>query len=221
VTTLVIGDVHGCADELEDLLARVAPSRVVLVGDLYTRGPYPERVHAVVRSGGFEVVRGNHDQRLLDARAGLRPSDAHAHDVARRLDAVDPGWVEAVAAWPLWATAGRYLVTHAALHPSGDLARTSPATHLFARRWPDDRSDANPFWWQVYEGPPVIFGHDAVRGHVRVDRGGEPWVIGLDTGCVYGRELSAWVVEEERRIAVPARRAWAPISRRPQAAPGP
>ncbi len=214
MTTLVVGDVHGCADELDALLDRVGPTRIVFVGDLYTRGPFPERVHAVACRAEVEVVLGDDGARLLDAAAGRRPDDAHAHAVIARLAAVDPGWQAVVASWPLWRRAGRYLVTHAALHPSGELAATPRSVHLYARRWPDDSSDTHPFWWQIYQGPPVIFGHDAVRGHVRVDRDGAPWVIGLDTGCVYGRALSGWIVEEERRVEVPARRAWVPITPR-------
>ena len=44
----------------------------------------------------------------------------------------------------------------------------------------------------------VVFGHWARRGLVRTDR-----VVGLDTGCVYGRELTAWIAEEDRIVQVP------------------
>jgi len=37
-------------------------------------------------------------------------------------------------------------------------------------------------------------------------------VRGLDSGCVYGKELSAWIAEEDRIVAVPARRAWSPLT---------
>lgn len=214
MSTLIIGDVHGCAEELQELLARVAPTRTVMVGDAYTRGPDPVGVHALIAQHRIEGVRGNHDQRLLDCARGLRPTDVEGARVVDALDRADPRWRVRVEGWPLWLRAGRYLVTHAALHPSGDVSRTSRRTHLYARRWPDDTSPAHPFWWEIYQGPPVIFGHDAARGHVRRDRDGRPWVVGLDTGCVYGGELSGWLVEEERRVAVPARRAWAPITRR-------
>ena len=40
-------------------------------------------------------------------------------------------------------------------------------------------AEGQPFWWQVYEGSsPVVFGHDAARGHVRIERDGEPWLVG-------------------------------------------
>jgi serine/threonine protein phosphatase 1 len=212
VTTLVVGDVHGCAEELRLLLDRVQASRVVLVGDMFTKGPDPVGVMHLIHDRGLEVVRGNHDQRLLDAQDGRRSADAHAHAVIAALHRSFPSWRAVVDAWPLWRRAGRYLVTHAALHPSGEIARTDPRTHLLARRWPDDSDPNHPFWWEIYEGPPVVFGHDAVRGFIRVDREGLPWVIGLDTGCVYGGSLTGWIVEAEERVEVPAFAAYCPVA---------
>lgn len=211
MSTLVVGDVHGCDDELQALLDQVGPDRVVLVGDVYTKGPHPARVHASLERHGIEVVRGNHDERLLHAAAGGRPDDAHAHQVIAELHAVDPDWAARVGSWPLWREAPPFLVTHAGLHPSGDLERTTREMHLYRRRWPRDDDAEDPFWWEVYHGPPVIFGHDARRGFVRRDRDGQPWVLGLDTGCVYGGELTGWEIERARRVSVPARRAYAPI----------
>ena len=43
----------------------------------------------------------------------------------------------------------------------------------------------------------MVFGHWARRGLVL-----RPRVIGLDTGCVYGGQLSAWIAEEDRIIQV-------------------
>ena len=47
---------------------------------------------------------------------------------------------------------------------------------------------------------PVFFGHWAMRGLVQYKN-----VIGLDSGCVYGGSLSAYVLPDERWLSVPAR----------------
>ena len=61
------------------------------------------------------------------------------------------------------------------------------------------------FWYNKYTGKRrVIFGHDAARGRVRIERDGEPYLIGLDSGCVYGGELSGYLVEEDRIFSVKA-----------------
>lgn len=214
MSVLVIGDVHGCADELQELLDRASPDAVVLVGDLFTKGPEPARVWEIVRGfpeGRLKAVLGNHDARLLEAQDGARPHDSHAREVIDKLDRSDPSWSGWLRALPLFERADGYVVVHAGLHPSGDLARTSRSQALTLRRWPKEEPSC-PFWWQVYEGEQgVIFGHDAARGLVRVERSGRPLLVGLDTGCVYGGQLSGWFPEHDRLVQVPAKRAYCPI----------
>jgi metallophosphoesterase superfamily enzyme len=41
---LFVGDVHGCAYELKKLLKKVQPTRVILLGDLFSKGPDPTKV---------------------------------------------------------------------------------------------------------------------------------------------------------------------------------
>jgi len=86
----IIGDVHGCFEELTDLLAKlgyaltvegdafslVAPEgrRLVFVGDLVDRGPASPRVlklvEQLVASGQAFCVPGNHDVRLMRVLRG-------------------------------------------------------------------------------------------------------------------------------------------------------
>jgi bis(5'-nucleosyl)-tetraphosphatase (symmetrical) len=74
--TLVVGDIQGCADELEDLLTEVrfqtGEDRLVCCGDLVNRGPKSLATLRLVRSIGGELVLGNHDLHLLAVAAGLR-----------------------------------------------------------------------------------------------------------------------------------------------------
>src|SRR6516164_9026001 len=62
---IVIGDVHGCRDELHELLRVVgyrAPDRLVFTGDLVDRGPDSVGVVRDVRKLGAVAVMGNHDE---------------------------------------------------------------------------------------------------------------------------------------------------------------
>jgi len=203
--TLVVGDVHGCADELSQLVGAVRPGRVVLVGDLFTKGPDPVGVWRQIRAGGFRAVLGNHDERLLKVVSGRRQGDAHGESVVAALNAADPTWRSWVGALPLFLEGvGPFTVVHACIRRSGSLHKTTRRMALIQRRWPSDEP-RNPHWHQVYRGERrVIFGHDARRGLVRVERDGLPWVIGLDSGCVYGGKLSGYVVEEDRVVSIPA-----------------
>ena len=84
MATLVIGDLHGCGMEFIELLEIArrdrVDARIILLGDLFTKGPRPDLVVEAIselRAGGrrVESVCGNHDLRLMDA---LRKHDAGA-----------------------------------------------------------------------------------------------------------------------------------------------
>lgn len=68
--TVFIGDVHGCCDELADLLRRLDSSpehdNLLLVGDAFARGPDPLGVWDIIAQTRAETVLGNHDDRLLE-----------------------------------------------------------------------------------------------------------------------------------------------------------
>lgn len=84
MSTYLIGDVHGCFDELQSLLAQVSfdpeRDRLWLTGDLVARGPGSLDVLRYVRSLGpaVRMVLGNHDLHLLAVYAGIsrnKPKD--------------------------------------------------------------------------------------------------------------------------------------------------
>lgn len=199
--TLIVGDIHGCAQELEDLLERAHPTHVVVVGDLFTKGPDPLGVwRALEQVGAPAGVLGNHDDWVLRRRD---------EGPWRSLPGAAWAWLEAL---PIFREEAGLMVVHAGIHPTEGRPGTTRRMALHMRRWPDDRggeSSAHPFWWEVYAGPGlIVYGHDARRG--LVDR--RPATLGLDTGCVYGGQLTGYLVEADRLIQVPARRTWHPVA---------
>ncbi|HXU80598.1 MAG TPA: metallophosphoesterase, partial [Polyangia bacterium] len=70
--TIVVGDVHGCADELQDLLKACGYARgdrLALVGDLVAKGPDSQGVLQFLREERAEAVLGNHDNHALKAHS--------------------------------------------------------------------------------------------------------------------------------------------------------
>jgi predicted phosphodiesterase len=212
--TIVIGDVHGCREELEDVLAACSFERgddVVLVGDLVAKGPDSAGVVQLCRERGFRSVLGNHDAKVLEFREGQlskRPKQTHV-EVAQQLTSAD--W-KYLAALPLWMRLEdrNALVVHAGLVPNVPLEKQRPEDLLKMRSITPEggiskRAQDGVPWASLWPGPEhVVFGHDAVRGLQK-----HPHATGLDTGCVYGRFLTALLLPEQRLVSVPARRAWA------------
>jgi hypothetical protein len=210
--TIIVGDVHGCRRELEQLLDRVAFSagdRLVFVGDLIARGPDTLGVLDVARRTGAIVVRGNHEQKLVswkEARtARLRGEDArevklgaiHAA-LADELRPVDWSLLETSLYWLDLPEHGARVV-HAGVQPGVPIDRTKPSTLMRIRTLGRDGrpSRGGPILWGArYTGPPhVLFGHNAAPG-LQLHR----WATGLDTGCVYGGRLTAMVLGDRQRI---------------------
>lgn len=86
---LIVGDVHGCLDELKELLAKCAfdPSNttLILVGDLVNKGPYSAETVRYVRSIGALCVRGNHEESALTCALKIEHKSARNYAYASQL----------------------------------------------------------------------------------------------------------------------------------------
>lgn len=212
---IVIGDVHGCREELEALVRAcgVTPEdQVFLVGDLVAKGPDSQGVVQLAREQGYLAVLGNHDAHLLQIRAGTvdrKPKATHL-EAARAFTGADWAYLESL---PLWRRIPGHdaIVVHGGLVPGVPL-EAQAREHLLTLRsirpdgTPSKKVDEGVPWASLWPGPEhVIFGHDAIRGLQQY-----PFATGLDTGCVYGGALTAILLPERRFVSVPARRVYSP-----------
>ena len=235
---IFIGDIQGCRAELEALLDACSfdPANDELhpVGDLVNRGPDSAGTLRLLKELDAGGVLGNHDLHLLNAAVGTRnasPRDTFS-DV---LDAPDRdellawlgqrpfarGWHDILCVHagldPTWPDpAERYL---ADLDPHDPDERAAFVTRVRycakdgRRPDADDPAPSAPFQpWFVFlalrptETRTIVFGHWASRGLIE-----RPKLRGLDTGCVWGGALTAWIAEEDRLLSVPARRPYQTI----------
>jgi hypothetical protein len=197
--TVIVGDVHGCTGELEELLDRIHFSspgdRLVFVGDLIARGPDSRGALALAKRLGASMVRGNHEEKLI---AWKRRGKAVGPEHERLGQALsDEEWL-ILEEMPLWIDLPEHgiRVVHAGVVPGVDFDCVPREALLKIRtvdpkgRW-SDAPDAGPLWGELYAGPPhVVFGHNA-----RAAPQTHAWATGLDTGCVYGGRLTAVVLE--------------------------
>ncbi len=208
--TLFIGDVHGCNDELGDLLkvaGFTSEDRLVFVGDLVAKGPDSAGVIQRAIDLNALAVLGNHDAHLLDVRAGLSKK-AHHSKVADSLSEAQWKFLDHL---PLYRDFPELnvMVVHGGLIPGVELSRQPRHVMLNMRSLDAEghasmRVDGGVPWASRWPGPRrIIFGHDAIRGLQQY-----PFATGLDTGCVYGKRLTGLWLPTNELVSVPARRVW-------------
>jgi len=223
----IIGDVHGCYDELEELLrtlgyridgGSVTPpdGRVaVFLGDLIDRGPKivesARIAMEMVESGVALCVMGNHESQMLSFMRGetdrpewgLPETLAQFAQVPREFTARFRAFSEGLPVM-LLLDGGSLLVAHAGLPEA--LQNDRPEDE-HARRWfalngcYPEQGHRRANWGREYRGDrKVVYGHTPNE---------DPrWVNGtlcIDTGCVYGGSLTALRYPEMEVVSIEAK----------------
>lgn len=210
--TIVVGDIHGCYDELLDLLAEARfaeGDRLVAVGDLITKGPKSRDVlERFMSDPQFSAVIGNHDLALRRRWNGekfkLKDSQKPTN---KELKKEKERYLPYLNSLPFTIDLGTHLVVHAGLRPGVALhSQTTDDLTELRCLGPDRTQREGTPWYDVYDGEKVVlFGHwpapEPRRGKS---------AIGLDTGCVYGNQLTAYVIETDEFLSVKARRQYDP-----------
>ena len=229
----IIGDVHGCCDELEEILRILGYESVpeawrhpagrtaVFVGDIVDRGPRNvdalNLVMAMCDAGTALCLPGNHDVRMQQYLRGHAVKIAHGLDTTlAELAGQTAEYRDAVAAFfeslpsHLLLDHGRLVVVHAGLREHWHGQDTPAVTELAVHGEMTGELDEYGLperidWWDDYEGAAaVVYGHTPVADAVWI-RG----TIDIDTGCVYGGKLTALTWPEKQLVSVPARRQYA------------
>lgn len=209
---IVIGDLHGCYDEALELLDKVAATssdRVIFAGDLIDRGP--KRRECVELAMKHECILGNHEERYIHQRRS--PDERLLPDHLETRRALDPEHLAYFQTLPLVIRLPEHgaAVVHAGAFPGVPLEEQEHS-HLLhaqclqppARRsyWPSKAPAGFTFWTNHWKGPErLIFGHTVVDKPLVSE-----WAVGIDTGCVYGRSLTALVLPDWEIVSVLARR---------------
>ncbi|MFJ4714056.1 polynucleotide kinase-phosphatase [Streptomyces sp. NPDC088785] len=224
----IVGDIHGCASELETLLGRLGyvdgvhprGRTAVFVGDLVDRGPDTpgvlRRVMGMVKAGTALCVPGNHENKLGRWFKGAKVR--HTHGLAETVEQLAGESEEfrtevreflrgLVSHYVL--DGGRLVVCHAGL-PEKYHGRTSGRVRSHAL-YGDTTGETDEFglpvrypWAEDYRGTAaVVYGHTPVPAATWLNN-----TICLDTGAVFGGRLTALRWPERELVDVPAERVW-------------
>jgi protein phosphatase len=230
----IIGDVHGCYDELVGLLTELGYEisedgsnashpdgrRAVFLGDLVDRGPNTpgvlRLVMGMVAAGSALCVPGNHEKKLVRAlrgrdvqiRHGLAESLAQLEDESPEFRHAAVEFLDGLISHFVLDD-GRLVVAHAGMREEMQ-GRASAAVRAFAL-YGETTGEIDEFglpvrypWAQEYRGKAIV-----VYGHTPVPQA--EWVnntINVDTGCVFGGALTALRYPEKELVSVPATRTY-------------
>ncbi|MEM6312745.1 MAG: polynucleotide kinase-phosphatase [Planctomycetota bacterium] len=230
----IIGDVHGCADELcvlldklgyqtADRAAMVPPPgrKAVFVGDLVDRGPDALGVLNLVRhmvdAGTALCVPGNHDAKLLKALQGRKVQRNHGlAETLVQLEAEAGDTLPAITKFldglvsHYVLDGGKLVVAHAGMKQAY-IGRASRRVREFAL-YGDTTGELDEHglpvrldWAADYRGDAtIVYGHTPVAHPQWLNK-----TINIDTGCVFGGKLSALRWPEREIVSVDAERQYA------------
>jgi protein phosphatase len=224
----IIGDVHGCYDELTALLGNLGYSnnnntwshpegrKAVFVGDLVDRGPKtPEvlkLVMSMVSAGNAYCVPGNHDVKLMrwlngknvQIKHGLEQSIAQLSNDTPEFREQVKRFVDGLVSHYVFDN-GKLVVAHAGLKEEMH-GRGSGAVREFCL-YGETTGEIDEFglpvrynWASEYKGKATV-----VYGHTPVPQA--QWLnntIDVDTGCVFGGSLTALRYPEKELVSVNA-----------------
>ncbi|RVW09809.1 polynucleotide kinase-phosphatase [Prescottella agglutinans] len=234
----VIGDIHGCRAELETLLGRLGyvierdeqgravdarhpdGRTVVFLGDYVDRGPDApgvlRLVMGMVAAGHALAVPGNHENKLVKALRGHKVTPSHGlAETLEQLSGESDEFRKQVASFcdglvaHLVLDDGRLVVAHAGLKEEYH-NRASGRVRSFAL-YGETTGETDEFglpvrypWAQDYRGAAmVLYGHTPTPELRWVNN-----TLCLDTGCVFGGDLSALRYPEKETVSVCAERVW-------------
>ena len=227
--TILIGDIHGCFEELLELLDMVqvtAQDHVVSLGDMVDRGPHPREVvewfMSRDRPEARSAIVGNHDAKMASYLATDTPK-FRSGDHAATYQALEPRHGEWFRSLPAFQRLGHkvpdgleIVIAHAGVVPGVLLEKQSPKllrTISFIEPaeayngeeksyWASKAPKGAQFWANLYDGSigHVVFGHTGFDAPALF-----PHATGIDTGCCFGRILTALVLPDFYFVSVKSR----------------
>jgi len=199
---VIYGDVHGCLEEWEELRKLIPKNSFeISVGDILDKGPYPVEALRYAKKNKIFTIMGNHEYKHIRKYWGRNVKlDEDQQRVYPKLKQEDFEFIESM---PFFLKLNRLTVVHAGI--TNKIYLSNPPLNimtllLFLRDVDENEkflplNHNNPnarYWADTYNGHEgfVVYGHNPFR-EVKKNKHS----IGIDTGCVYGNKLTAYVIK--------------------------
>lgn len=189
---VAIGDIHGCAKTLEELLRKIEPAsddEIVFIGDYIDRGPDSKAVIDLLLDLRQDVectfLRGNHEAFMLDyldlgafdqwrVNGGMTTLESYIGD--NRQIVIPAEHEHFVRETKLVHDTADFCFVHAGLRPEYTVEKNLQMNDEEVFLWERTHIKALRLNWEK----PVVCGHTPVREPINQER-----LINIDTGCVY------------------------------------
>lgn len=226
MSTYFIGDVHGCADELADLLDLIKPNktdRLISLGDIIHKGNFEFECLNILHGMkimGFQIesTLGNHELQFLryldkveknqdpKVMKGWERNAALADQIG---DGPEINWIKS---FPLWIRGPEWVAVHAGIGSKYVLPASPPIFASASKRdW-----ELTMLRYESPQGNMVSLGSETPESTYWAERydgrygraffGHQPYLevkqfsnaLALDTGAVFGGTLTAFCLETSR-----------------------
>lgn len=223
---IIVGDIHGCLHEFEDLLKKISynPSsdKLILLGDLIDRGPFSLEMVQLARQMNLLCVMGNHEYKFIKwfKTRGTKVNFYDEKDHYKKFTDEDVNYIFNM---PSFYKLDDAMVVHGGVKPGVPISNQTKDDFMYIRYIDSNKKfislktiakfgkaacDAH-FWTEF--GPfetNIIYGHNVHSlEDVRIDKfNNNTACYGLDTGVCFGGKLSAIIWETKEIVQVPSRK---------------
>ena len=196
---LVVGDIHGCLDELKELLEAagfdLAEDVLITVGDIIDRGPKVKETVDFLRSlPRYYSVMGNHEEKMLRLFRGTPVKISHGlqttvDSFGGKVPQEVADWVRS---WPIIMRVPDGYVVHGGFDPLKTPEEQGKADCIYMRYFGGENyfdSLGGTMWYKLWpsDAERVFFGHDPHPDGPNYNN-----ICHLDGGCVFGGYLKGW-----------------------------
>ena len=216
--TIFIGDIHGCYNELIDLLAKVhyCPTKdhLISMGDLVHKGPYSHKVLEFFYESHAEVIMGNHDWHFLRALKDGRRMYKEGHEILSKTNLSKEQLIKWIEKFPYYIKGNGFIAVHGAFDPSKKKYSETDPHDMISGRYYDPQTETVlssrkkahagvKAWYKAFPAKrterTIIFGHWA-QPEARFYKNFRC----IDTGCCYGGNLSCLIWPDDKLVSVPS-----------------
>lgn len=181
----IVGDIHGCYDELCLLLDKIykdangEPHKIIFLGDYVDRGPDSKLVIDQIiqlEKVGCVALMGNHEDMLLSGDYSY--AEATLHSFGGTIPDSVLSWMQSL---PKYYEDDTIIAAHAGVDPTVAM---------------DQQTDEYLLWYRYYQNSAALLDRHFYHGHTpqlnKIESVRDR--TNVDTACVYGGHLTAALV---------------------------